>query len=39
MGLTGMLGGTSNGSIASTTDFIVVTIIPYTDKSTGQAGD
>jgi len=32
MGLTGMLGGTSNGSIASTTDFIVVTIIPYTDK-------
>ncbi len=33
MGLTGMLGNTNtNDSTASTDDFIIVTVIPYTGK-------
>ena len=35
MGLTDMMGGTNNNtSTASTADFIIVSVIPYTDKST-----
>jgi len=36
MGLTGMMGSTANNirSTASTADFIIVTVIPYTGKST-----
>jgi hypothetical protein len=35
MGLTGMMGGTNNNtSTASTADFIIVSVIPYTGKST-----
>jgi hypothetical protein len=35
MGLTGMMGGTNNNrSTASTADFIIVTVIPYTGKTT-----
>ena len=36
MGLTGMMGGTNNNtaSKASTADFIIVSVIPYTGKST-----
>ena len=39
MGLTGMMGSTNtNSSTASTADFIIVTVIPYTGKSTSPAG-
>jgi hypothetical protein len=43
MGLTGMMGGTNtnsntNRSTASTADFIIVTVIPYTGKSASPAG-
>ena len=35
MGLTAMMGGTSNTtSTASSADFIIVSVIPYTGKST-----
>ncbi|MFL6399412.1 MAG: hypothetical protein ACJ72J_07505, partial [Nitrososphaeraceae archaeon] len=35
MGLTGMMDGTNNNtSTASTADFIIVSVIPYTGKST-----
>jgi hypothetical protein len=36
MGLTGMMGGTNNNttSAASTADFVIVSVIPYTGKST-----
>jgi hypothetical protein len=35
MGLTGMMGRTNNNSsAASTADFIIVSVIPYTGKST-----
>lgn len=35
MGLTGMMDGTNNNrSTASTADFIIVTVIPYTGKTT-----
>jgi hypothetical protein len=34
MGLTGMMGRTNNSSAASTADFIIVSVIPYTGKST-----
>ncbi len=42
MGLTGMMGRTTNNdnntSTASTADFIIVSVIPYTGKSTSSAG-
>ena len=39
MGLTGMMAGTNNHtSTASTADFITVTVIPYTGKSTSPTG-
>jgi hypothetical protein len=41
MGLTGMMGNTNNNnrtSTASTADFIIISVIPYTGKSTSPAG-
>lgn len=42
MGLTGMMGRTNNNDnntpTASTADFIIVSVIPYTGKSTSSAG-
>lgn len=41
MGLTGMMGRTNNDNntpTASTADFIIVSVIPYTGKSTSSAG-
>jgi hypothetical protein len=39
MGFTGMMGSTNNNaSTASTADFILVSVIPYTGKSTSPAG-
>ena len=41
MGLTGMMGNTNNNnrtSTASTADFIIISVIPYTGKSTSLAG-
>jgi hypothetical protein len=44
MGLTGMMGSTNNNnnnnkmSTASTADFIIISVIPYTGKSTSPAG-
>jgi hypothetical protein len=40
MGLTGMMDGTNTNkpSTASTADFIIISVIPYTGKSTSQAG-
>jgi hypothetical protein len=39
MGLTSMMGSTNNNApTASTADFIIVSVIPYTGKSTSPAG-
>jgi hypothetical protein len=39
MGLTGMMGNNNNNKpTASTADFIIVTVIPYTGKSTSPVG-
>jgi hypothetical protein len=38
MGLTGMMGNNNNKPTASTADFIIVTVIPYTGKSTSSTG-
>jgi len=38
MGLTGMMGNNNNKPTASTADFITVTVIPYTGKSTIPSG-
>jgi hypothetical protein len=38
MGLTGMMGNNNNKPTASTADFIIVTVIPYTGKSTSPVG-
>jgi hypothetical protein len=38
MGLTGMMGNNNNKPTASTAEFIIVTVIPYTGKSTSPVG-
>jgi hypothetical protein len=38
MELTGMMGNNNNKPTASTADFITVTVIPYTGKSTIPSG-
>ena len=38
MGLTGMMGNTNKTSTASTADFIIISVIPYTGKSISPAG-
>ena len=38
MGLTGMMGNNNNKPTASTADFIIITVVPYTGISSSPAG-